>query len=287
MFQRGSTRVLFRLALLDAGIYLLAIIVLYSTRGLTYTALVDGKLQPVHVIPSGAVTAVALAYIAIASFFGLYAYCDSMRIAIAGSFLIFYIVLSTELIFSTLAQTVDETYSQDIIDRFGEYIVWILAFYFGSSVVDKAIGTIGEARKDGEPTERGQVKIGGRKTSRAARRASSPVVGQQHLLHGGCRPSHRALYETRQIGKLEQALRRHLYNSVHMLRIDAFPVSSHIFITALQATVSTQPCPPMPAAPVALGGQPRGHLDEVQQLLARGVPLMDPADPTTTERYGL
>lgn len=155
MFQRGSTRVLFRLALLDAGIYLLAIIVLYSTRGLTYTALVDGKLQPVHVIPSGAVTAVALASIAIASFFGLYAYCDSMRIAIAGSFLIFYIVLSTELIFSTLAQTVDETYSQDIIDRFGEYIVWILAFYFGSSVVDKAIGTIGGARKDGEPTGEG------------------------------------------------------------------------------------------------------------------------------------
>jgi hypothetical protein len=32
----------------------------------------------------------------------------------------------------------------------------------------------------------------------------------------------------------------------------------------------------------------RGHLDEVQQLRAqRGVPLLDPADPKTKERYGL
>jgi hypothetical protein len=32
----------------------------------------------------------------------------------------------------------------------------------------------------------------------------------------------------------------------------------------------------------------REHLDEVQQLrAARGVPLMDPADPRTKERYGL
>jgi hypothetical protein len=32
----------------------------------------------------------------------------------------------------------------------------------------------------------------------------------------------------------------------------------------------------------------REHLDEVQQLrAARGVPLLDPADPRTKERYGL
>ena len=32
----------------------------------------------------------------------------------------------------------------------------------------------------------------------------------------------------------------------------------------------------------------REHLDEVQQLrAARGVPLIDPADPRTKERYGL
>jgi hypothetical protein len=32
----------------------------------------------------------------------------------------------------------------------------------------------------------------------------------------------------------------------------------------------------------------REHLDEVQQLRAeRGVPLLDPADPRTKERYGL
>ncbi len=32
----------------------------------------------------------------------------------------------------------------------------------------------------------------------------------------------------------------------------------------------------------------REHLDEVQQLrAARGVPLLDPADPKTKERYGL
>jgi hypothetical protein len=32
----------------------------------------------------------------------------------------------------------------------------------------------------------------------------------------------------------------------------------------------------------------REHLDEVQQLRAqRGVPLLDPADPKTKERYGL
>jgi hypothetical protein len=32
----------------------------------------------------------------------------------------------------------------------------------------------------------------------------------------------------------------------------------------------------------------RDHLDEVQQLRAeRGVPLIDPADPRTKERYGL
>jgi hypothetical protein len=32
----------------------------------------------------------------------------------------------------------------------------------------------------------------------------------------------------------------------------------------------------------------REHLDEVQQLRsARGVPLIDPADPKTKERYGL
>jgi hypothetical protein len=32
----------------------------------------------------------------------------------------------------------------------------------------------------------------------------------------------------------------------------------------------------------------REHLDEVQQLRSeRGVPLLDPADPKTKERYGL
>jgi hypothetical protein len=32
----------------------------------------------------------------------------------------------------------------------------------------------------------------------------------------------------------------------------------------------------------------REHLDEVQQLrVERGVPLLDPADPRTKERYGL
>jgi hypothetical protein len=32
----------------------------------------------------------------------------------------------------------------------------------------------------------------------------------------------------------------------------------------------------------------REHLDEIQQLRsARGVPLLDPADPKTKERYGL
>jgi hypothetical protein len=32
----------------------------------------------------------------------------------------------------------------------------------------------------------------------------------------------------------------------------------------------------------------REHLDEVQQLRsARGMPLLDPADPKTKERYGL
>jgi hypothetical protein len=32
----------------------------------------------------------------------------------------------------------------------------------------------------------------------------------------------------------------------------------------------------------------REHLDEVQQLRAqRGVPMLDPADPKTKERYGL
>jgi hypothetical protein len=32
----------------------------------------------------------------------------------------------------------------------------------------------------------------------------------------------------------------------------------------------------------------REHLDEVQQLrAARGVPLLDPADPRTKDRYGL
>jgi hypothetical protein len=32
----------------------------------------------------------------------------------------------------------------------------------------------------------------------------------------------------------------------------------------------------------------REHLDEVQKLRAeRGVPLLDPADPRTKERYGL
>jgi hypothetical protein len=47
-------------------------------------------------------------------------------------------------------------------------------------------------------------------------------------------------------------------------------------------------CPIGGASPPEQAAWVREHLDEVQKLPAeRGVPLLDPADPKTKERYGL
>jgi hypothetical protein len=45
-------------------------------------------------------------------------------------------------------------------------------------------------------------------------------------------------------------------------------------------------CPIGGASPPEQAAWVRGHLDEVQKLPAeRGMPLLDPADPKTKERY--
>jgi hypothetical protein len=128
MFEKGNRKLLLSIAIVDAGVYIAAVASIY----------LFGRL------PSLAFIAMALVVIGLTTFIGFYIFSEDMRTAIAATFVLYYLVLLTELLTATKFR--ESVQGAAVYTTFTTLITAIIVSYFGATAVERATKIIQDGK---------------------------------------------------------------------------------------------------------------------------------------------